>query len=301
MRREIGLFLEHLRRGERSAHTLRAYEADLSSFAGFAAGRGARTARALTPGVIRAFLAEEAERGTSRTSAMRRLAAVRSFLRFLVSRDLLPSNPALSVRMPRREKRLPRFLPPAEIEKLIETSEREGFAAARDRALLETLYSTGCRASELVGLREDDLDLSGGTARLRGKGKKERIAALGDPAVRALRDYLAEKRARGSGEAALFVNLRGGPLTDRSLRRILARRVLLAGVAGRVTPHTLRHSFATHLLDRGADLRFVQEMLGHERLTTTQVYTHVSMERLRAAYEKAHPRAGRRRGSPKGI
>ncbi|HET6203399.1 MAG TPA: tyrosine recombinase XerC [Planctomycetota bacterium] len=291
MQREIALFLDHLEQGNRSPHTLRAYGADLRGFAAFAAPRGYRAPSALTPAALRAYLAHLHERGVARATLLRRLAAVRSFLRFLVSRGRLAGNPGLSIRVPRQARRLPAFLPPTDAARLVEAPRALSLGGLRDRALLETLYSSGCRAGELVGLREEDLDLRGGLARVRGKGKKERMAMLGAPAVRALRAYLAEKHRRGFGAEAAFVNLRGGPLTDRSLRRVLRKHLLASGIGGRVSPHTLRHSFATHLLDRGADLRSVQEMLGHERLSTTQIYTHVSLERLRAAYGKAHPRA----------
>ncbi|MCI0588985.1 MAG: tyrosine recombinase XerC [Planctomycetes bacterium] len=291
MRREIALFLEHLEQGNRSRHTLRAYGADLRAFAAFAAARGYRAPGDLTPSALRAYLAHLHERKAARSSVLRRLAAVRSFLRFLVSRDRLGANPALSIRLPRAERRLPTFLSLEEATRIVETPGEDSLASLRDRALLEVLYSSGCRASELVGLREEDLDIRGGLARVRGKGKKERMVVLGRPAAKALQAYLGEKHRRGFGSAAIFVNLKGGPLTDRSLRRVLRKHVLRAGLGRRVSPHTLRHSFATHLLDRGADLRMVQEMLGHERLSTTQIYTHVSMERLRAAYQKAHPRA----------
>jgi integrase/recombinase XerC len=277
-----------------SAHTLRAYEKDLDEFLAFLERRGIDDARAVTPRTLRSFLVELDERGLARTSVQRKLSAVRSFFKFLIKRGELDAHPSLGLRAGKQRKRLPRTLEVGEVEALLATPDVTTSAGLRDRALLECMYSAGTRAAETVGMNRGDLDLRRGVARVRGKGRKERLAPLGSFAVAALEAYLADPaRPRPSAAArdAVFLNPRGGRLTTRSLGRIVERAVLAAGLKRNATPHTLRHSFATHLLDRGADLRAVQELLGHAHLVTTQIYTHVSIERLRAVYEKAHPRA----------
>jgi integrase/recombinase XerC len=203
----------------------------------------------------------------------------------------MESNPAVAVRTPRLERKLPRVLTQGDVGQILDPNVFDGtLLGLRNRAMIEVLYSGGLRAGELVSLREDDLDLRGGVARVLGKGRKERLCPLGGPAIAALREYLAKKRSEGIGEPAVFVNRFGRPLTDRSLRRLFGGVLRARGLGGKGTPHTLRHSFATHLLDAGADLRSVQELLGHASLSTTQIYTHVSIERLREVYTKAHPR-----------
>ncbi len=203
-------------------------------------------------------------------------------------------NPAASIATPRREKKLPHFLDPEEVEKLLEAPARNTWEENRDRAILETLYSSGLRVSELVGLNQEDVDLFGGLLRVRGRGKKERIVPLGQMALKSLKNYLDQKPPREKGrsmKAPLYLNRSGGRLTDRSIRRLMLKYAKRIGLNREVSPHVLRHSFATHMLDRGADLRSVQELLGHENLSTTQIYTHVTTKRLKEAYDAAHPHA----------
>jgi integrase/recombinase XerC len=278
-----------------SPHTLRAYAGDLDELVRFLEERGLSDPRDVGPRALRAFLVHLDERGLARTSVQRKLSAVRSLFQSLVERGVLPTHPATGLRQARRGRRLPGVLEEAEVEALLAAPDAARPGGQRDRAILEVMYSAGTRAAETVGLDRGDLDLARGVARVRGKGRKERLAPLGRFALAALRDYLADParpRPRPDAANAVFLNARGGRLTTRSLGRLLERVSQRAGLRRRATPHTLRHSFATHLLDRGADLRAVQELLGHAHLVTTQVYTHVSIERLREVYERAHPRAG---------
>ncbi len=277
-----------------SPHTLRAYGRDLAEFLAFLARRGVDDARLVTPRMLRSFLVELDERGLARTSVQRKLSSVRSFFRQLVKRGLLEAHPATGLRMGKKRERLPRTLEVGEVEALLAAPDVATPAGRRGRALLECMYSAGTRAAETIGLNVGDLDLRRGVARVRGKGKKERLAPLGSYAVEALKAYLGDAerpRPLSTARDAVFLNRNGGRLTTRSLGRIVEQAVLAAGLKRNASPHTLRHSFATHLLDRGADLRSVQELLGHAHLVTTQVYTHVSIERLRKVYEQAHPRA----------
>ena len=299
-------FLAHLRDERRaSPHTVSNYARDLSAFLAHLARRGRLDA---FPGgldrlAFRAYLAELSQAGYAPASIARRLAALRSFGRYLVRTGRLSANPAASVRNPKQPRHLPKFLSEEEVARLLDAPSGERFADRRDRAILETLYGGGLRVAELAALTPADLDLGDATARVLGKGQKERLAPLGATAARALEAYLTERAAflrqcgREEGGArgaagALFLNCRGTPLSVRSVRRIVERRFLLAGLdRRRATPHVLRHSFATHLLDRGADLRAVQELLGHASLAATQIYTHVTASRMKEVYARAHPRA----------
>lgn len=251
----------------------------------------------ITPAVMRRYLSYLAEEGLSRNSLLRRLAAWRSFFRFLCREGVLKSNPLRYVSSLRREKRLPRVLYPAEAKRLVETVAVTDPLRLRDRAILEVLYAAGIRISELVQLDVGDVDLGGGYLRVLGKGRKERVVPAGAYAVEALKAYLRHgrpqllKKHHGRFEEALFLNKAGRRLSPRAVRDIVKACALKAGISGRVTPHTLRHSFATHLLDGGADLRVVQDLLGHARLSTTQIYTRLSVEKLRRVYNKTHPRA----------
>jgi len=296
MRRQVDGFLKELAaaRGA-SAHTLRAYRGDLDGFLAFLDERGIADARAVTPRVLRSYLADIDGRELARATIQRKLSAVRSFFTHLLKQGAVDAHPAAGLRQRRGERRLPSALEVGEVEALLAAPDLSTHEGRRDRAILELMYSAGTRASETVGLDRTDLDLRRGVARVRGKGRKERLAAVGSFAAKALESYLddAERpEPAPRAKTAVFLNPRGGRLTTRSLGRIVEKRALEAGVRRRATPHTLRHSFATHLLDRGADLRAVQELLGHAHLTTTQIYTHVSIERLRKVYEQAHPRAG---------
>ncbi len=278
-----------------SPHTLRAYGRDLDELLAFLDGRGIDDPKAVTPRTLRGFLVELDERRLARTTIQRKLSAVRSFFQHLLVQGRIEAHPAIGLRPARKERRLPHTLGIDEVEALLLAPDVTTAPGRRDRALLECMYSGGTRAAETVGLNRSDLDLRRGVARVRGKGRKERLAPLGSHAVAALKDYLSDPgrpRPLPAAREAVFLNRRGGRLTTRSLGRIVDQAVLRAGLKRRATPHTLRHSFATHLLDRGADLRAVQELLGHAHLVTTQIYTHVSVERLRKVYEQAHPRAG---------
>ncbi len=296
----VEAFLTHLRY-ERNAsdHTVRGYAGDLRRFAEWARarieGRGPHLWQAVEPADIRAYLASLHGR-RARTTIGRALSSLRAFYRFLVREGHLDANPAASVAAPKQPRRLPGVLSVDEAFALVDAVSGEGVLALRDRAILETLYGTGVRVSELVGLDGRDVRLAAGLARIRGKGRVEREVPLTEPCVRALEAYL-EARARAGRPldpaGPVFLNARGGRLTDRSVRRIIDRWIERAALARRVHPHLLRHSFATHLLAGGADLRAIQELLGHRSLSTTQKYTHVVIERLMRVYDDAHPRARR--------
>lgn len=279
-----------------AARTLVAYETDLAQFRRFLASRGVTGPGDVTHLAVREFLARLKEEGFARSSIGRKVVAIRSFFRYLCRSGLLDQNPLAGVATPRRERRLPRFLYPHEVELLLAAPGSATALAKRDLAILESLYATGIRLSELVGLDLDDVDFSLGCVRVMGKGARERIVPMGRPALAACQDYLRSARpvllGRGDGrERAFFLNYRGGRLSGRSVQRILARCLERVAIARRLSPHALRHSFATHMLENGADLRVVQELLGHVNVSTTQIYTHVSKERLKRVYERAHPRA----------
>jgi integrase/recombinase XerC len=269
-----------------SSHTLRGYRSDLADCSAFLERRRLGVLAAADARALRAYLADLHERGLARTSVARRLAALRSFYRFLVHRGQARANPARELSSPKLPKRLPTYLPIDESEALLRADGPTTATTSRDRAVLELFYATGVRVAELAGLSVEDLDLRDGAVRVFGKGSKERIVPVGGKAVRALRAYLG-----GRADGPLFLNGRGGRLTVRSLHRIVRGRARAAGLSRRVSPHTLRHTFATHLLDAGADLRLIQELLGHSRLGTTQKYTHVTTDRLMKVYDAAHPRA----------
>ncbi len=291
-----------------SQHTLRAYLNDLDQFCDFLVNgvqalhrpegeprprASLEVMRNATKNEIRAFLAHVQTGGGSPRTSARKLAAIRAAFKFFVRTDRLENNPAMSVKSPKLGRNLPDVLSIPDVTALVEAPDSATPLGVRDRAILETLYSSGIRASELTGLKIGDLDLGHGVMRVFGKRKKERIAQLGSHAVKALDAYFSVRPQLGSpGHAIAFVNARGGPLTSRSVQRIVERyvRQVLPG-RHEVSPHTLRHTFATHMLDAGADLRVVQELLGHESLSSTQIYTHVSIDRLKQVYRDAHPHA----------
>jgi integrase/recombinase XerC len=279
-----------------STHTVKSYREDLTQAVDYFKTQlsGSVTPQKLSSRILRGYLAWLHDQGYSRATVARRLASVRSWFRYLCRQGELTKNPADGIRGPRQEKRLPHFMATGEVGKLVSTPDSSPLGA-RDHALLETLYSAGLRVSELVGLNVEDLDLDGGVLIVRGKGKKERLALLGKPAAGAVQVWLAERSAieaaGGKPSPALFLNRFGKRLTTRSVARLLAKYLAQAGLDRRTSPHTLRHSFATHLLDAGADIRSVQELLGHRSLGTTQVYTHVTTTRLHDSYRAAHPRA----------
>ncbi|MCA9146604.1 MAG: tyrosine recombinase XerC [Planctomycetales bacterium] len=249
----------------------------------------------ITPIDLRGYVGALHEAGYAKASVSRRLASLRSFFRFAQREELVDSNPAKPLRNPRRDRTLPHFLSTDEIGQLLDAPPANEPLGLRDRAILETMYSAGLRVSEAVGVNEQDIDFDGGLVRVRGKGKRERLSPLGSYAVKAMKRWLRERtlspKEPQNGAAPVFVNKFGRRLTTRSVGRMLEKHLKQTGLDTRTTPHTLRHSFATHLLDRGADIRSVQELLGHKSLVTTQIYTHVSTAGLREAYEKAHPRA----------
>jgi integrase/recombinase XerC len=287
-------FLRSLR-AERdlSEHTLAGYGFDLTQFSTWAERGGISTLDALDRRLLRRYLAYLSARGYARRSIARKLSALKSLLRWAVTHDLIPASPADELSSPKLDRPLPKVLKARDAAKLCEQPSAEEPRGLRDRAVLELLYSSGLRVAELCGLNLSDLDLEAASVVVTGKGRKQRKLPLGDPAARALGVYLVHARPVLMGSeltSALFVNLRGGRLGPRSVRALLAHHEASAGRTG-AGPHALRHSFATHLLDGGADLRSVQELLGHESLATTQIYTHVSTERLRSVYEQCHPRA----------
>ena len=298
MRKQLGAFLQYLRveRGA-SDHTLKSYREDLIALADYLAGDDGHCPEpaSITMPELRGFVAALHEAGFAKASIARRLASVRSFFRFGQREGWMKSNPAKALRNPRKSQKLPHFLSNDEIGKLLSAPQGEAAMALRDRAILETLYSAGLRVSELVGLTDGDLDFAAGIVRVRGKGRRERLSPIGSHAIRALKSWLSKRqlspRSAQGREAPVFTNKFGTRLTTRSVARMLEKYLKETGLDQRTSPHTLRHSFATHLLDRGADIRSVQELLGHKSLVTTQIYTHVSTANLKAAYEKAHPRA----------
>ncbi len=294
----VDRFLDYLRDQRRvSAHTVRAYEGDLAQFGTFLSDEHVSGP---PPGpeeidtlAVRGFVAHLSRQGVGKSSIARKLSAVRSFLNHAVREGRIDTNPAASVPTPRVPKKLPRELTVDETFGLLDHIQGSDDASLRDRAILEFLYATGLRVGELVSLDLKDVDLKSRTVRVLGKGGKERIVPFGNPSARTLDSWIRRSRDRRmkTGIAALFLNLRGGRLTDRSVRRILDRRLREAAIQARVSPHALRHSFATHLLGAGADLRAIQELLGHASLSTTQRYTHVSMDALMQVFDRAHPRA----------
>jgi len=276
-----------------SAHTLEAYGGDLSRLAAFLDRADVIDVRRVDVGALRRFLSDETDRGLARTSIARLASSVRSLFRWLHRERIVLANPAAALRAPKKRRTLPDPLSQAEMEKVLAVPADDGWLAARGRAVVEVLYSAGLRVGELARLDLADVDLASGVMHVRGKRKKERLAFLGRPARESLERYLALRQTElgPSAATALFVNNRGTRLSVRGLERVVDAQLKRSGLAGRGSPHTLRHSFATHMLDAGADLRSVQELLGHKDLATTQIYTHVTPKRLREAYDKAHPRA----------
>jgi integrase/recombinase XerC len=297
-------FLRHLALERQASElTVKSYREDLTQAKDFLSGQG--NGAALTPGRVtsrqlRAWLVWLHEQGYAKSTVARRLAAVRSWFRFLCRRGVVETNPAEGLRGPRQDKKLPHFLQENALAKLVTTPTPDTILGRRDRAILEALYAAGLRVSELTGLNLDDLDRGEGVATVRGKGKKERLVFFGEQALEALDAWLRareellthlDKHPVGKHKNAVFLNKNGTRLTPRSVGRLLAKHLALAGLDNAASPHSLRHSFATHLLDRGADIRSVQELLGHRSLGTTQIYTHVTTRRLKESYQKAHPRA----------
>jgi integrase/recombinase XerC len=314
LKTHVRQFLEFLRYNRNvSPHTLRAYDTDVTQFLS-AVASATRTAvaevpvHAFTTEAVRDFLGTLHDRGISRASSARRLAAVRTFARYLVREEVLGEDPTALVGTPRKEQRLPAHLPVDDMNRLLDAPDRATVGGRRDLAILELFYASGLRLSELVGLDLGDVNLSSRIARVAGKGGKERLVPFNKAAAEAIRRMLPDARAfPGPADATrrpsasrhaprrqpLFVNLRGGRLTTRSVDRIVRRYAREAAIGQGISPHALRHTFATHLLQAGADLRAIQELLGHARLGTTQRYTHLDVGRLMAVYRRTHPRAAR--------
>lgn len=301
MHAAITQFLRYLGVERNAAElTIKSYREDLASLADYLTQACGRTPSPgeVTPLDLRGYVSALHEAGYAKSSVARRLASLRTFYKFAQREGLSDGNPARPLRNPRPDRKLPYFLSTSEIGKLLVAPPASGPQGIRDRAILETMYSSGLRVSEAVGMNDGDLDLAEGLLRIRGKGRRERLAPIGSFAAKALSRWLKLRRLSprepAGPRAPVFTNRFGGRLTTRSVQRLLLKHLKLTGLDLRTTPHTLRHSFATHLLDRGADIRSVQELLGHKSLVTTQIYTHVSTAGLRAVYERAHPRARRK-------
>jgi integrase/recombinase XerC len=294
MHSSVAAFLDHLR-NERQAspNTVCAYEVDLIQFSAYldeALGEGADPTR-VDSRRLRSFTVWLGTKGYAASTVARRLASLRSFFRYQRRQGILEADPAGGLRNPKQPKRLPTLLGVDDVIRLLDAIATDNPLGIRDRAMYETLYGGGLRVSELVGLELADLDPEEGLARVRGKGRRERLSPIGPMAMTWIGRWLDVRHAANPGEKAVFLNQRGTRLSTRSVGRLLENHLIGVGLDPAASPHTLRHSFATHLLDRGADLRSVQELLGHRSLTTTQIYTHVSKERLSDAYQGAHPRA----------
>ncbi len=293
MKRAIHAFLQHLdRERNASAHTVRAYAQDLAQFAEHAREELGREGRPADVDhlLIRSFLARLHARGIKKASAARKLAGLRTFFRYLCREGILERNPARAILSPRTERRIPGHFDEGQMARFLDLPGGTP-AAIRSRAILELLYATGIRCSELVGLDLGAVDLEARTVRVLGKGRKERFVPFGRPAAAALLAYLTVRPLLFPRDEAVFLNHRGGRLTDRSVREVVSRRISALALEQKASPHTLRHSFATHLLERGADLRAIQELLGHSSLSTTQRYTHVNTRHIMEIYNKFHPRA----------
>jgi integrase/recombinase XerC len=293
VREALEQFLAELAVLRASPHTRAAYRRDVARVLDLAAGPGRPVAvTQWTRGLLESALRDLHRSAHAASSAARAVAAWRSFSRFCLRKGLLSRDPARSLPSPRLPKRLPRTLPERDLTRALDSLRPADRAAARDRALIELAYSAGLRLAELIGLNHGDLDLGAAVVRVRGKGRRERIVPVGRAALTALRHYLdSERRISGRRDEPIFAGLAGRRLSGRTVQRAVRRRLgQVAGGLG-VTPHALRHSFASHLLDNGADLRAIQELLGHRSLASTQIYTHVTRSRLRRAYEQAHPRA----------
>lgn len=287
MLKQIENFTLSLKGRNLSAHTLRAYGSDLEAFAAFMSLRNLLSLKDFNLRNIRAYLAYENIKEISRPTMLRKISALRSFAKFLANRGLIKVNPFSLFSAPRREKKLPSFLTEGEASDLMEAEISKRFYY-RNKAILELLYSSGLRRSETVGLNIGDINFSEGYVRVLGKGSKERLVPVTDIALEAISNYLST-RPQAKADEALFLGSKGGRLSGEGLAQIVKRSAVSSHVARKVTPHSLRHSFATHLLNNGCDLKSLQEMLGHKSLAATQVYTHVSLERLKKVYNAAHP------------
>ena len=296
LRSYLERYLKHLESNNASQYTVKNYGTDIGQFLDYCAEQGITTLSALGRDIVRAYLAELTETGYARASIARRVFELRAMGDYLLHQQLWQENLFRRIYAPRLPQRLPHYLTHEEIDQLLAAPEADTPQGLRDRAILETLYASGMRVSELAKLDLRDVNLSNGEVRVIGKGDKQRIVLVGRPALRVLQTYLREGRPSLQGEHpprnALFLNRLGGRLSVRSISEVVRQAGAAAGIAQIVTPHLLRHTFATHLLDGGADLRVVQELLGHSSLATTQIYAHVTQKRAREVYNRAHPRAG---------
>ena len=306
-------FLDYLKLERHfSDYTLKSYGADLQQFGQFLAGEiGQQTPEPrlnvtfpesvddklinCAPLTVREFLNYLYGQNYTKSTTARKLATLRSFYKFLIKRGQVQTSPLTSIRTPKQEKRLPKCLDLEQVQKLLDAPGDSDVLSARDKAMLEVLYSTGIRVSELVNLEAGDMDLNEGILRVTGKGRKDRLTPIGSQAIKAMQRYFelknSDPRMQNAGTAKVFLNKHGQALSTRSVRRKLDKYLVQAGLDPGISPHTLRHSFATHLLNNGADLRSVQELLGHQSLSTTQIYTHLTTSRVKEAYDNAHPRA----------
>ncbi len=295
MQAEVRAFLRFIELERNySEHTVASYADDLRQFAEFLGRRDQPDLRRLTHLDVRAFLGDLIDQGFSKRSVARKLACLKSFFKFLQKRKILSANPTAIVASPKLDKKLPQFLDEDSVNRLMEQPDRSTPEGARDAAILELLYSTGIRLGELLALRIGDLDLGGRTVKVKGKGRKERIVPVGSHACRAVTGYLARRSeliGRGGDPGTFLLTLRGKPMSPKGVNILMNRYIGRVSEIEKKSPHVLRHTFATHLLNRGADLQAVRELLGHESLSTTQVYTHVSIDRLLSVYSQAHPKA----------
>jgi len=302
MRLEVDQFLLHIKAQRNfSAHTIRAYEGDLAAFLAYAAANNAVKPTDIDRPLLRGYIAMVNERKPARNTLLRKISSVRSFTTYLMSTGKLETDPFDLITIPKREKRLPRFMTEGEVGKFqdsnapdqVDAAEKTYFFSLRDYAIFELIYSSGLRRSEASGLNIGDLDFYSGMVRVRGKGMRERIVPVGDKALVALRKYLDTRPKPLAHGLPMFLNNTNTRLTDAGIALIFKRMARRARFVKNVNPHSVRHSFATHLLDHGCDLKSVQEMLGHKNLQTTEIYTHVSLERLKEVYAKAHPKGGK--------
>ncbi|MCK9615156.1 MAG: tyrosine recombinase XerC [Candidatus Omnitrophica bacterium] len=271
-----------------SNHTVTNYRIDLKEFERFLINHAPKDIKEIDYFILRKFLSLLSERNLNKRTVSRKISTLKSFFKFMVREAEIKSNPANSLIYPRLDKNLPVFLTEEQVVKIINLPKENSILSLRDKSILEALYSTGARVSELVKLKINDVDLISGIIKVMGKGRKERLLPLGEPALLSIKNYLDK---RSDKNPSLFLNRNNGSLTDRGIRLIVDKYIRQAATNLKVSPHTFRHSFATHLLSRGADLRSVQELLGHSSIATTQIYTHLTIDTLKKVYDKAHPRA----------
>jgi len=286
---DFSVYLEQER--NLSSQTVKAYTSDIKDFLNFLENKGKKIEH-INYSLIREYIGSLMEKGKKYTTLARKISSLRSFLRFLSSREILVDFPTSALRSPRLKRKIPSFLDEEEMATLLDQIEGEGFCFSRDKAAFELLYATGMRIAELVSLNVDSIDFNEEIVRVKGKRGKERLVPMGKYAQLALKEYLEYRKGKiAPGERALFLNKFGERISDRYMRERLNKYLKKVGINKHITPHTLRHSFATHLLNRGADLRSVQELLGHERLSTTQIYTHITPSHLKKVYDRSHPRS----------